>query len=80
MLRIADRGIGIPDRLKKTIFDDYVRSDDRRVTARRGSGIGLGVARHLADSMGGSIDLENNEPSGSIFIVRLTGPNETPGG
>ena len=80
MLRIADRGIGIPDRLKKTIFDDYVRSDDRRVTARRGSGIGLGVARHLAESMGGSIDLENNEPSGSIFIVRLTGPNETPGG
>jgi hypothetical protein len=30
--------------------------------------------------MGGTIDLENNKPSGSIFIVRLKDADETPGG
>jgi signal transduction histidine kinase len=79
-LRIADQGLGIPEQMKEKIFDDFVRSDDSRVTARRGSGIGLGVARHLAESMGGTIDLENNKPSGSIFIVRLKDADETPGG
>jgi len=80
ILRVADRGIGIPDKLKKHIFDDFVRSDDSRVTARRGSGIGLSVARRLAEEMGASIDVMDNKPAGTIFTVRFKASDETIGG
>ena len=40
ILAVTDQGIGVPDALKKHVFKEFVRSDDRKVTARRGSGIG----------------------------------------
>ncbi|RKX43084.1 MAG: hypothetical protein DRP64_08740 [Verrucomicrobia bacterium] len=80
ILRVADHGIGIPDQLKKKIFDDFVRSDDRKVTARRGSGIGLSVARRLAEEMGASIDVMDNKPTGTIFTVSFKDTDETIGG
>jgi signal transduction histidine kinase len=70
-LRVVDWGIGIPDPLKKHIFDEFVRSDDSRVTARRGSGIGLSVAKRLAERMNGTIEVTDNEPQGSVFTVQL---------
>lgn len=80
ILTVADQGIGIPKALKKHIFNEFVRSDDRKVTARRGSGIGLSVTKRLVEKMNGTIDVADNEPNGSIFTVRLKGDDETPGG
>jgi signal transduction histidine kinase len=80
ILRVADLGIGIPDKLKKHIFEEFVRSDDRKVTARRGSGIGLSVAKRLAEKMGGTIEVTDNQPKGSVFTVRMKGCDETIGG
>jgi signal transduction histidine kinase len=71
ILHVFDRGIGIPDKLKKHIFDDFVRSDDPKVTARRGSGIGLSVARRLVEQMNGTIQVEDHDPVGSVFIVSV---------
>jgi len=79
-LRVFDHGIGIPDRLKKKIFNDFVRSNDRKVTAQRGSGIGLSVARRLVEKMKGTIEVEDNQPNGSVFTVKLGSNNETTGG
>lgn len=70
-LSVADQGIGIPDKLKPRIFDDFVRSNDRNVSARRGSGIGLSVARKLTQMMNGTIQVADNEPDGSVFTVRI---------
>jgi signal transduction histidine kinase len=80
ILTVADQGIGIPDPLKKHIFDEFTRSDDSKVTARRGSGIGLNVAQRLAGKMGGNIEVTDNPPKGSVFTVRLKEHNETIGG
>lgn len=71
ILRVADQGIGIPDKLKKHIFEEFVRSDDSKVTARRGSGIGLSVAQRLAEKMDGTIEVTDNQPKGSVFTVKL---------
>ncbi len=79
-LRVADSGIGIPDRLKKHIFDEFVRSTDSKVTARRGSGIGLNVVHRLLDLMGGTIEISDNQPKGSVFTVQLGDCNEATGG
>lgn len=80
ILRVSDCGIGIPDPLKKKIFDDFIRSDDRKVTAQRGSGIGLSVAKQLVEKMGGTIDVQDNKPEGSVFTVKLRNGHETTGG
>jgi len=79
-LRVSDHGIGIPDSLKKKVFNDFVRSGDRKVTAQRGSGIGLGVARRLVEKMNGTIEVEDHPPKGSVFIVKLESNNEATGG
>ncbi len=71
ILRVVDQGIGISDKLKKRVFKEFVRSDDRRVTARRGSGIGLSVAKRLVEKMNGTIEVADNQPNGSIFTVRV---------
>lgn len=80
VLRIADSGIGIPDTLKKHVFDEFVRSTDSKVTARRGSGIGLCIVQRLVDLMGGTIEVADNQPKGSVFTVQLGDCNETAGG
>lgn len=79
ILRVSDRGIGIPDRLKKHVFEEFVRSDDNRVTARRGSGIGLCVVKRLVDEMGGRIEVADHRPTGTVVTVYLKDCNETTG-
>ncbi len=80
ILRVSDRGIGIPNPLKKHIFDEFVRSKDSTVTARRGSGIGLSVVKRLVDEMGGRIEVTDNLPQGSVFSVYLRDCDEVVSG
>ena len=68
-LRVADNGIGIPSEFKRRIFNEFARGSDQRVTAQRGSGIGLHVARALTEAMSGTIRVADQTPQGSIFIV-----------
>ncbi|MDF7798380.1 HAMP domain-containing sensor histidine kinase [Pontiellaceae bacterium B1224] len=75
ILTVEDQGIGIPNKLKKHVFNEFVRSDDRKVTARRGSGIGLNVAKRLVEKMNGTIEVADNKPKGSIFTVILKSAN-----
>lgn len=70
-LRVKDHGIGIADSLKPRIFMPFVRGDDSRVTAQRGSGIGLSVVAHLLELMHCSVSVADNAGGGTIFEVRL---------
>lgn len=79
--RVKDNGIGIPDSLKPRISLPFVRGEDSRVTAQRGSGIGLSVVTQLLDAMQGSMRFFDNVPRGTVFEVRLptTGAADSPG-
>ena len=65
-LRVVDRGRGVPEGAKETIFAPFQRFGD----APRGTGVGLGlaVARGLMEAMGGSI-LAEDTPGGGLTIV-----------
>jgi signal transduction histidine kinase len=67
VLTVQDDGPGVPDELRDRIFERFVRGAGDRGSS---SGLGLSIVRAVAQSHGGSVDLENAQP-GARFVVRL---------
>jgi len=65
-VRIADNGPGIPDDHKDTIF-----GKGERGLGSPGTGIGLYLVDTLVTEYGGDIWVEDNEPTGAVFVVQL---------
>jgi signal transduction histidine kinase len=72
VLRVRDTGIGFAPEEADHLFDRFYRSDDAAVQAEPGSGLGLAVARAIAEAYGGSVRAESAGPGqGATFEVRL---------
>lgn len=67
-LTVADTGAGIPAEELPHIFDRYYRGQNRR---RGGMGLGLSIARWIAEEHGGRIAVESVVGQGSTFTVWL---------
>lgn len=70
-LRVADRGPGIPVGQEERIFERFQRLEDPLVMQTTGVGVGLFIARRLAEAMGGEIALQPHSGGGSVFTVVL---------
>jgi two-component system phosphate regulon sensor histidine kinase PhoR len=72
-LRIAvqDTGVGISAEELPKVFDKFFRSDDPRVQAEVGSGLGLSLAREVVRMHGGEITVESELNQGSTFTILL---------
>jgi two-component system, OmpR family, sensor kinase len=66
-IRVADDGDGIPVADQTRIFDRFVRLNARS----SGAGLGLPIARWVAEAHGGTLVLESSGPTGSCFTVTL---------
>ena len=64
---ILDTGIGIPKIQQQKIFQKLFRADNARKTETDGTGIGLYIARSLAEAWGGKLWFESEENKGSTF-------------
>jgi signal transduction histidine kinase len=75
MLIVEDDGPGIPEELRSTLFDRFVRGgNDGGAPSPRGSGLGLAIVRAVAESHGGTVTLEPPTPhggSGTRFVIRI---------
>ncbi|MEG0549636.1 MAG: HAMP domain-containing sensor histidine kinase, partial [Vagococcus sp.] len=71
LLEVRDEGIGISDENKKRIFERFYRVDASRTSDIEGSGIGLSIVKEIIDDYQGSIMIKDNEPKGTIFLVKL---------
>ncbi len=73
-IRVADRGIGIPEDLRERVFDLFVQADGD-ATRRRFGGLGLGlyISRGIVEAHGGGIRVEGNDAAGrgTVVVVRL---------
>ncbi|AXG06043.1 PAS domain S-box protein [Haloplanus rubicundus] len=65
-VRVADNGPGIPDARKDAIFEDGEKGLDSE-----GTGLGLYLVETLVDRYGGDVWVEDNEPTGAVFVVEL---------
>lgn len=75
---VTDQGPGLSPHVRSTLFEPFVQAETWR---RKGLGLGLTIARQLAELHGGSIRAQNSEPcSGACFVVRLPlgGRNDHP--
>ena len=66
---VKDTGIGISDSDKARIFDLFYQVDNSR--GSEGYGIGLSLSKTIADMLRADIDIKENEPCGSIFIIKI---------
>jgi two-component system sensor histidine kinase CiaH len=71
LITISDTGYGISEADKKKIFDRFYRVDKARTRQKGGFGLGLSLAKQIVEACGGRIDVQDNQPIGTKFIVKL---------
>jgi two-component system, OmpR family, sensor kinase len=74
-LEVSDTGVGIPEDQLPLIFERFHRADPSR--SEGGSGLGLSIARQIAEAHGGTIEARSKVNVGSTFLLLL--PRHKPG-
>lgn len=69
-VRVSDNGLGIPDRLQPQVFERHFRAHPG---VDEGTGLGLAITRQVIEQMGGRVDFESEEGSGSNFWFVVPG-------
>ena len=69
LVRVHDRGIGVPPDERPYIFQRFFRTS--RAKAFGGVGLGLYISRDIIERHGGSLELEHTSEGGSTFLVAL---------
>jgi len=73
-LSVSDTGTGIPVELQKRIFERFFRADKARSRAEGdsgGAGLGLSIARWIAEAHHGRLELSKSDATGTMFTAWL---------
>jgi two-component system OmpR family sensor kinase len=72
---VRDTGVGIPAEELPRIFERFYRAEKART--RGGAGLGLAIARQIAEAHGGTMEVRSTPGKGSTFILQIphNGPN-----
>ena len=69
-IRVRDAGPGIPQAEMQRVFDPFYRVETSRSRESGGTGLGLTIARNIAEQHGGSITLANH-PEGGLEVTLM---------
>jgi two-component system sensor histidine kinase KdpD len=69
VVRVTDRGPGIPDSEQERIFEAFYRGADRSRSSTPGSGLGLAIAKGFVEANGGTIAVESLPGQGTSLVV-----------
>jgi len=78
MIRVMDRGPGIPEDQREAVFRPFYRIEKSRSSKTGGSGLGLAIVRHLSDENNWSVNLRTRDGGGLIaeLEIQSVGPCE----
>lgn len=68
-LRVRDHGPGVPDELRRRIFERFYRADASRNSTHGGSGLGLAIVTAIMDAHHGSVRVEQTAEGGATFVL-----------
>ena len=68
-LAVSDTGVGIPEDQLPLVFERFHRTDAAR--SEDGAGLGLSIARQIAEAHGGTIEVTSKVDAGSEFVLVL---------
>ncbi|HKI57802.1 MAG TPA: ATP-binding protein [Trueperaceae bacterium] len=71
ILRVRDRGPGIPEGERERIFQRFYRTDGARTRATGGSGLGLSIVHSLVTLHGGTVTADDHPEGGAVLSVSL---------
>jgi len=71
VVRVVDRGPGVPPEDQGRIFERFVRGSTARGLPIRGSGIGLALVKHIAESHGGRAWVVSGVGQGATFAISI---------
>jgi two-component system phosphate regulon sensor histidine kinase PhoR len=71
ILRVQDRGVGIPHEHLPRLFERFYRVDKARSRSLGGTGLGLSIVKHIASAHGGQVRVESTPGHGSTFSIHL---------
>ncbi len=71
VISVADTGMGIADVDLQHIFDRFWRADKARSREHGGAGLGLSIAKWIAEMHGGGMNVESELGKGSVFYLRV---------
>ncbi|HEV3412528.1 MAG TPA: two-component regulator propeller domain-containing protein [Puia sp.] len=72
LLSVKDTGIGIPKEKLDHIFESFTQADSTTTRKYGGTGLGLTIAKNLAEMMDGMLDVHSEVGVGSTFTLRLS--------
>ncbi|MBW3552890.1 MAG: GAF domain-containing protein [Gemmatimonadetes bacterium] len=71
VFEVSDTGVGIPEERLEKIFEKFWQAEDPMTRRAGGTGLGLAVARSVAELLSGSLDVRSIEGEGSVFTLRI---------
>ncbi|MEU8799132.1 HAMP domain-containing sensor histidine kinase [Spirillospora sp. NPDC048819] len=70
VLEVLDDGAGVPEESRERVFERFARLSASRTRDPEGTGLGLPIAREIAETYGGSLGIADS-PRGARFVLRL---------
>ena len=70
-ISVKDYGIGIPDNLKRHIFEQFTPAGRKGLRGEKSIGIGLHISKKIIEQHQGSLSIKSEENVGTTFTVHL---------